>query len=280
MQDGFDPDLPLIADDFNSDASAGGQRIVRDAEGVVAIHHDGLRISPLAKAGWNRAAIQYGRHQRRDGLALGVGLLNGHNGSEPFRQTALLRQIRRGAIGSGTDPLLKRLIRLPFRLKRESLYRRLECWVRARRPAVTAAGLGGNLGIGWFDEEFPADPRSGGNAFIVQGAGPTNGRVLARTNGQLLPVAERVPNIPIGYVIILRADGGAAYYLAMETAGNDSGYLRPVAIDAGEKSGTVHPGLQQSVLGEIGFSADTQSLWGPRGAPEQVPPVVRNGPCR
>jgi hypothetical protein len=44
----------------------------------------------------------------------------------------------------------------------------------------------------------------------------------------------------------------------MENAGNDGGYLRPVAIDAGEKSGTVHPGLQQSVLGEIEFSADTR----------------------
>lgn len=250
-------DEVLVDDRFDAATLPG--RTVRDVEGVVTVRDGALRIAPLAKPGWGRAGVHYDAVPREDGLVLAVGLLNGHNGSAPFRQRDLLRQVRRWVLGSGIDPLATRLRRWPTRPRRESALRRLACWTRALLPGPDADALGGNAALGWYTAPMPADPTRCGHGFVIRGAEARNGTLLARVGGRLLPVAEDLPNVPLLLAVALRPEG--ALYL-MADAG-DPGWLRPLAVDPSVTAGSLCPAFQQSVLGQIGFSTDTV-LYGAR----------------
>src|SRR3546814_2036769 len=62
---------------------------------------------------------------------------------------------------------------------------RIHCWSRARFAAPDSLTISGNLAIGWFPAETPADPTAVGNGWVVQGAGPDNGHLLCRTDNGL-----------------------------------------------------------------------------------------------
>lgn len=252
-------DEPLLADGFDAPVHPG--RTVRDVEGVVTVRDGALRIAPLARPGWGRAGVHFDAVAAADGPVLAVGLLNGHNGSAPFRQRDLLRQVRRWVLGSGIDPLATRLRRWPTRPRRESALRRLVCWMRALRPGPDADRLGGNAAVGWYPEPMPGDPTRCGHGFVIRGAEARNGTLLARVDGRLLPVAEDLPNVPLLLVLALRSEG--AVYLMADA--EDPGWLRPLAADPSTAVGPHVPAFQQSVLGQIGFSTDTV-LYGMRVA--------------
>ncbi|NYZ16250.1 hypothetical protein HL658_27225 [Azospirillum sp. RWY-5-1] len=262
--------------DHRYDRSAHPARTVRDVEGVVTVRDGALRIAPLARPGWGRAGVHLDAVPAADGLVLAVGLLNGHNGSAPFRQRDLLRQVRRWVLGSGIDPLATRLRRWPSRPVRESVLRRLACWTRALLPGPDADALGGNAAVGWYPEPMPDDPTRCGHGFVIRGAEARNGTLLARVDGRLLPVAEDLPNIPLLLVVALRPEG--AVYLMADA--EDPGWLRPLAVDPAVTTGPQVPAFQQSVLGQIGFSTDTV-LYGMTVArcPGLPPGVTPTEPC-
>lgn len=267
-------DEVLVDDRFDTASHPG--RTIRDVEGVVTIRDGALRIAPLAKPGWSRAGVHYDAIPREDGLVLAVGLLNGHNGSAPFRQRDLLRQVRRWVLGSGIDPLATRLRQWPTRPRRESALRRLACWTRVMLPGPDADALGGNAAVGWYPEPMPTDPTRCGHGFVIRGAEARNGTLLARVEGRLLPVAEDLPNIPLLLVVALRPEG--ALYLMADAADPES--LRPLALDRSVTAGALYPAFQQSVLGQIGFSTDTVS-YGARIAriPGLTPGATPSTPC-
>src|SRR5688572_9248989 len=67
---------------IGSTSRSGARRMGVDVEGVISIDNGALRIAPLRRAGWGRAAIAYGPFERRAGLTFAVFLLNGHNTSQ------------------------------------------------------------------------------------------------------------------------------------------------------------------------------------------------------
>jgi hypothetical protein len=230
-----------------------------DTEGVIAVRNRALRFLPLAVPGWRRAALCYGPFPRRPGLGLAVHILNADNASDPYRLPSLVRRVGRWVLGSGTTPVIRRLLRWPFRMKREGSLKRILWWRRAVDNGITPEDLGGNLAIGWFGEALPANPVETGNAWVVRGAGRENGHLFCRTDEQLHPVNRLFPNLPMHYIVVLR-ERGAAYYLAAPEAIPGAApypFMRPAGIDSADSADPVWPGVHQSVMGEIGFSAET-----------------------
>ncbi len=126
-----------------------------DKEGVIGVKRNALRFRPLATHGWGRAAIAYGPYRRRAGLAVAFHVLNSHNGAETYELEPLIGRIRRFLLASSTDSLWTRLRRWPGRMKRETISRRLACWLGSGkrcgpvtrvlyelRPLLTRMGAG------------------------------------------------------------------------------------------------------------------------------------------
>jgi hypothetical protein len=180
-----------------------------DAEGVMTVRNRALRFLPLAVPGWRRAALGYGPFARRAGLGFAVHILNADNASEPYRLSSLVRRVGRWILGSGTTPVLLRLLGWPFRRKRESSLKRILWWHQAVSNTITQDELGGNLAIGWFGEPLPANPAEIGHAWVVRGAGRENGHLFCRTGGRLHPVNRLFPNLPMQYIVVLRERGAA-----------------------------------------------------------------------
>jgi hypothetical protein len=70
-----------------------------------------------------------------------------------------------------------------------------------------------------------------------------------------------VQNIPIYYVVILREQGAAYYAASLPGARGFSGFphMRPLAIDHTGEAAPLFAGVQQSVMGQIGFRVDTRA---------------------
>jgi hypothetical protein len=73
-------------------------------------------------------------------------------------------------------------------------------------------------------------------------------------------VVNRLQNIPVYYLVILRQSGAAYYAGSLPGAPGLAAYpeMRPLAIDPFEATESVYPALYQSVLGQIGFRVDTR----------------------
>jgi hypothetical protein len=244
---------------IGSEVRLGVRRRGIDLERVLEIRDGALRIHPLMKPGWSRVALSYGTYRRRNGLGFAVHVLNGDNGSVPYRLKSLSRRVARWLLGSGTDPLVVRILRFPFRLKREATWRRLSRWAQATRAGDPMNDFGGNLAVGWFPEALPRDPTGCGNPWIVRGAGGDGGHLRCRASGSAYCAADRLANLPMHYIVLLRKVG-AAYYLASVRDVPVAGafpYMRPIAVDATEDSPFVHPEFHQSAVGEAGFGIET-----------------------
>lgn len=229
-----------FCDDFGDDRPAGTvvgsvaptgvRRGGVDAEGLVGIDHGRLRLRPLARPGWGRQGVVYGPYPRVPGLTMAARVLNGHNSSQTFYFP---------------DSGWKRLRRFVGDARRG----------RFRRPLHFE-----NLAVGWFGAEAPADPLLHGNAFVMHAANCHNGELWAAVRHQPFRAALGVQNLDIVYVVSLR-DRGAAYY-AMTTPGavgpGDEPYLRPLAIDRHDATPAVYAGVQQRILGEVGYRVDTR----------------------
>ena len=90
--------------------------------------------------------------------------------------------------------------------------------------------------------------------------GPENGELWVGPTSCRSRVLRGLQNVPVYYVAVVR-DGGVAYYVSsVEGAQGLSPYpwLRPVGIEYSSLPDAMYVGLQQSVLGQIGFRLDTR----------------------
>ncbi len=272
---------PLVADRFTVDARRGhvvgtggtggparspegsvahaGRRAGVDAEGVLSVDHGALRIGTMATPGWGREAVTYGPFERRAGRVVAVHLLNGHNTSESSAVGPLGRRLGRWALGSGTEPLWRRAWRYPTSRPREHLARKLTYWWRNRDEL--AVRQGDNLMAGWFPTAAAGGPDAGGSGLVVRATGAYNGELAATVDGQLLGAFHGLQNLPVHYVSVLREQG--ALHLAASSYRGAAGlpqhpHLRPIAIDDRPLPAVLHAGVDQAVLGQIGFSSDTR----------------------
>ncbi|MGH3487558.1 MAG: hypothetical protein ACRDP8_06530 [Actinopolymorphaceae bacterium] len=233
---------PVFEDDFaeqvplgrtvGSTTASGLRRAGIDVEGVVGIDHDALRIRPLAKPGWGRSAVAYGPLERRPGRVLGVHLLNGHHSSQTYYDAETLkRRLRRWA-----GNLVKRHTIRP-------------------RPKHFE-----NLAVGFFAAPSVRRPLSDGHCLVVHAATGDNGEFWLASTSRPLVSLRGVLNTPLAFYVVLRPQG-AIYYAA--TLPGDPlmpslPSVRPLAVDPRGKSTELWPGVQQRILGEVGYRVDTR----------------------
>src|SRR5687768_4131946 len=72
-----------------------------DREKAIGIDNGALRIQTLIKPGWGRAGLAYGPYARKNGLAFGVSMLNGHNTSQSgeLPEGSVRGRLKRWALG-------------------------------------------------------------------------------------------------------------------------------------------------------------------------------------
>ena len=233
-----------------------------DRERAIAIDNQALRFKPLIQPGWGRQGIAYGKYQRQSGLAMAVLLLNGHNTSQAEIIEWLYKRISRWLKGSETESVAERVLAWLGSKQKQGTIRRLLGWVRIAELTkfFPLPKLDDNLAVGWYADAVPDNPTETGNGFVVRATGAENGELLARVGTNLLSVFRGLQNVPVCYVVILREQGAAYYAASLPQVYGLPTYpqLRPVAIDAIDSEATVYAGIHQSVLGQIGFRADTR----------------------
>lgn len=217
----------------------------------------------MIQPGWGRQGIAYGRYQRTNGLALAVLMLNGHNTSQVETMEWLYKRIPQWFKGSETESVLTRVIAWSRSRHKQGTIRRLRGWLRIAAEVTKffpLTEIDDNLDVGWFADAVPDNPAEKGNGFIVRATGAENGELLAKVGTNLLSIFRGLQNVPVYYVVILRENGAAYYAASIPQVYGLPAYpeLRPVAIDAIASNSTMYVGIHQSVLGQIGFRADTR----------------------
>jgi hypothetical protein len=216
---------------IGSTGPLGAQRLGIDVEDRISIDHDALRLEPLAEPGWGREGIAYGPFDARAGLGFAAHVLNGHNSSQTFYFPE------------------------PFRA-------RLKRWLNdARRGRFRRTYHHENLAVGMLADPVSDDPMQGSHAFVMHAATEDNGELWSTDRGRRVRLARGVQNLPFVFVVVLRADGGAAYYTsslpgAVGAAGHPM--LRPLAVSGAQGSGPWYAAIQQRILGEVGYSVDSR----------------------
>ena len=256
-----------FADDRPSGKTIGNSSgVVRkgvDREKAIAIDNQALRFKPLIQPGWGRQGIAYGKYQRQSGLAMAVLLLNGHNTSQAETMEWLYKRIPRWIQGSETESVTERVLAWLGSRQKQGTIRRLLGWVRIAAEVTKffpLTEINDNLAVGWFADAVPENPTETGNGFVVRATGAENGELLARVGTRLLSVFRGLQNVPVCYVVILREQGAAYYAASLPQVYGLPTYpqLRPVAIDTLNSEDTLYASIHQSVLGQIGFRADTR----------------------
>lgn len=261
LTDTFDRDRPS-GKTIGSKTNSGAVRKGVDRERAIAIDNQALRFKPLIQPGWGRQGIAYGKYQRQSGLAMAVLLLNGHNTSQAETMEWLYKRIPRWILGSETESVPRRVVAWLDSKQKRGIIRRLLGWVRIA-PEVTKffplSEIDDNLAVGWYADAVP-EPTETGNGFVVRATGAENGELLAKVGTNLLSIFRGLQNVPVCYVVILREQGAAYYAASLPQVYGLPAYpqLRPVAIDAIDSEASVYAGIHQSVLGQIGFRADTR----------------------
>jgi len=271
----------LLNDDFSDDrprgrvvgstASDGALRRGADAERCISIDRGAARFRPMIRPGWGRCGLSYGPFDRAPGRALGVFLVNGHNLSQTYELRDVHRRFARWAVGSGADPLPRRVLTYLLRARpREGIVRKLRRWHVSRERTPSPPQITENLAVGFFGDPAPGDPMRGANGFVVHGTKDyDNGELWATTRGSSLSAFKSFQNVQTLYVVVLRARGAAMYAAALPGAHGLGGFpmMRPLGIDPGtpQQPDSLYAGVHQSVLGEIGFTNDTR-VYGVRAA--------------
>lgn len=291
------PALPLV-DRFDRDAlrgrvvgtraTSGHDRFVIDAERIISIDHDALRIPPLRTTGFGRAGISYGPFAAEPGLTLAVSIVNGHNSSQGYAIKSLLRQVGRWTRGGNASTPLQQLAGWIRHWPRESLARRIACWSAAhdaRLPTPYAhVPPDINLAIGLFstsdspdaaappppthsrwlkgerNDREPAPQPLPRHAFFVKAGGHRCGRVHTTNAGAFTEAFDSFQNIHATYVVVLGTTH-AAYFLAGPSGAHGTGAfpaMKLIAIEPRTTAREFFASIHQAVLGEIGFHADTR----------------------
>lgn len=262
------PFIDTFSDDRPSGKTIGTQtqdgtiRRGTDREGAIAIDNLALRFKPLIKPGWGRQGIAYGEYRRASGLAMAVLVLNGHNTSQAETIEWLYKRIPQWLRGSETESIPKRVVAWLGSQHKQDIVRRILGWLRVAAEITKffpLPQLNDNLAVGWFADVVPQDPQRG-NSFIVRATGAENGELLATVGTNVLSVFRGLQNVPVYYIVILRERGAAYYAASLPQVRGLPNYpqLRPVAIDAVNETEVLYAGIHQSVLGQIGFRANTR----------------------
>ncbi|MDY7023605.1 MAG: nucleotide-binding protein, partial [Cyanobacteriota bacterium] len=242
-------------------SASGVKRQGIDAENAIAIDHQALRLPFLIQPGWGRQGIAYGPYHRRNGLALAVFMLNGHNTSETGDiMQPLLKRSLRWVVGSGSNSPLKQVLGLATSPYKQRMWRRWQYWANHQPGRFQQPRLKENLAVGWFPNQVPDDPRNEGNAFVVHATGPENGELWTRVGENLQSAFKGLQNVQVYYVVILREKGAAYYACSVPCTLGLAAYpnIRPMAIDPFNCDETLYAGVYQSVSGQIGFTIDTR----------------------
>jgi hypothetical protein len=284
---------PLVVDRFTTDVARGrvngttdsgsatsqspaAVRHITDAERMISIDHGALRIPMLAKPGFGRAALSYGPFTAKPGLAMAVWMLNGHNTSQTLHTYSLLKQAYRFLRGGNAFSIPEQLAGWCRHPARESLWRRVECWVGVR--FAKNANVKDNLMVGFFTDATKPTLGSHGSAFVMHAASHECGDLRSTSTGRMDPgssftpqadngtsIAHGFQNVDALYVVVLREDSAISYLAATPGARGAAavGMMRPVAIErrstnTAPPSPTVFAGVHQAVLGEIGFAVDSR----------------------
>ena len=232
-----------------------------DVENVLAIDEGGLRIRPLTRPGWGRAVLAYGPYRRQPGLAASFVLLNGHHASENVNPWPTLpRFLAQSLLGTQVDPLPHRLARRVHHRTRDPLHRRL---LTRRGYARTASDPDAedNLAFGWLGRERPTSATDAGQGLVVRSAHGENGELRAEIAGRPTPVQERLQNLPLHAVVVLRSRGAVYWAASLDGAlGLVAGprRLRPLAIDTAGEADELWAGVHQRVIGQVGWSIDSR----------------------
>lgn len=259
----------LIEDRFEDQRSAGNvigsnaggsvRRLGVDVEGAISIDNSALRIAPLIEAGFGRAVLAYGPFQRRPGLAFAVFMANGHNTAQDEPLSDGFRQrIDVWLRGSMIDPVWRRVAVWLRAARFRRTFRQILWWRRTANSPV--APLDENLAVGWFPEPVVADPRREGSAFIMHALGPWNGALWAGGPDTRTKSLHDVQNVPIYYIGVVCGEGVVYYAGSVDGAPGLPAYplLRPIALERGTLPDKLFVGIQQSVLGQVGFRLDTR----------------------
>jgi hypothetical protein len=260
-----------LYDDFLDDRSAGSvigtrtasghERFGVDVEKVLGIDNGALRIAPLVEVGFGRAVLSYGPFPRRDGLAFSVRILNGHNTAQAGSLPDTFRnRIGLWFQGSHADPRWRRLARWLASGRVRRTVRQFRWWKRTAKDSAPVPLMDENLAVGWFETKVVPDPRQAGSAFIMHALGPENGELWTGGNGTRTRALRGVQNLPLYLVTILRPEGMVYYVSSMDGAPGmvPHPFLRPIALEYGTSANELYLGIQQSVLGQIGWRLDTR----------------------
>lgn len=256
--------LPLV-DSFSDDQPGGGvigtytrtghRRFGSDVEGVLSVDHGALRIKPLVRPGWGRAAIAYGPFLPRDGLVASIVLTNGRNGSDDLeRWPSPVHWLAQHVRGTQSDPPLRRAIDSPMFRGRDVLRRRVGA-ARYDASKDDARRSAANLAFGWSTSATPGAPESH-PSLVVRSTGPDNAELCVGGSGRLQAVA---PLAELPMRLALAFDG--ARMVHSWSVDDGSGHwpnLRMLGTSAVEGD---QPGwfvLQQRVLGQVGWGMDTR----------------------
>lgn len=266
-QQSCQPFLDLFRDDLpqgkviGSQVSPGGMpRRGLDVEGVMQIDHGALRIQPLAQPGWGRCALAYGPYPRQNGLAVAVMLLNGHNTAQTGEKLdPLPRQIKRWLRGTEAQTTGQRVKWLLKNGHKKGLPRHFQRWLWLYTHK-NEPGIDENLAVGWFPSPVSGGDCPTGSAFTMHATGSENGELWARVSDHQLAAVRGVQNLPVYYLVILRERGAAYYAASLPGAHGLPAYpdFRPLAIDPFQQDAEVYAGVQQSVMGQIGFRVDSR----------------------
>ncbi len=249
--------------------SADAQGKVRkgiDKEGIIGIDNGALRIAPLIEPGWGRAGIAYGPFERRNGRTFAVFMVNCHNTSQSENLRESFRdRFDRWLRGPELYSRMQRAWQWLLSRRKGRMLRQWRWWRHISASAAPVPRIDENLAIGWFASEVPADPLSEGNGLIMHATGAENGELWARVGGSMLPTIRSIQNLQIHYVVVLRERGAAYYASSVEGANGLGTYpnMRLLAIDAFNDEPSVHAGVFQAALGQIGFRLDTR-IYGTR----------------
>jgi hypothetical protein len=261
-----------FTDDFSSETRLGKilgsevrEGITRrgvDVENTLGMDNGALRIRPLLKPGWGRSGIAYGPYERRNGLAFAAAILNGHNTSQAgLLPDSLWDRLKRWACGSETEKPLARFLKwLQAPYQKRTTWRLFRQWIRSTGRIFPVAPLDENLAVGWFPAEALNSPLQEGNSLIIHALGPECGELWARVKSTGLAALRGVQNVPLYFLIILRERGAAYYASAIPDVPGLHSYpqFRPIGIDAFAKEEIVYAGVNQSVLGQIGFRSESR----------------------
>lgn len=262
-------DLPL-RDDFRGPRREGRalgpardgdpRRGGRDAERVMSVDDGALRIRPPRVEGWGRTCLTYGPLPNRPGLAFSVFMLNGHNTSQAEIMADTLRsRLQRWAHGSGTVPVARRLWRWLRSGRVRRVLRQVRWWQRIAAGSSAVVPLDENLAVGFFPQEV-CDPLRSGAGFVMHADGPRNGELWVGGEGSWAPAVLGVQNVPLHYVAIVRQADVVLGVSSLPGAHGAGAHpdLRVVGVVPRPSATHLHAGIQQAVLGQIGFRADTR----------------------